>query len=487
MTKTDILDSLCIYRWSYPIIDFGKNQIRTCCKTIMPGYENSSQTFDSFIDFEYMQQRRLEMFQGIRHESCSACWRSEDQNIPSMRHAVIPDGWVEQESKSNQPDKLSNESVLVNTRTQEQVKIADIDIGHNILKSTQPSMIEIILSNHCDMNCVYCSPYFSSTWLTQNAAIWAESTGWKDFEASNGYERLKQRVSAKPSESFNEEFYKWFKKVLSTSNNLRFGFIGGEPVINPKFFIMIDKIESIIKKIPIANRPHSGLSTNILGQIQDNKPALFIVSNLNFKTKQKEKFYEKLGSLSKLFSIEIVVSIEGIGSRAEYVRMGLDWNRFSQNLNELLEMKDIDVVIQPSINNLSLSGLPTFFNWVIELTKKHNRHIMLGKNMVTDPDHFHPLAMPLEYKKYLERALEMISLSNVDSKFNFDRHAGSWQDYQYFLTGLIDEFDSIPELNNEQKTKLINMLTKLDEKRHHKFSNIFPEMINTFESERIYK
>lgn len=115
--------SLCTHRWGYSVIDFGKNQARTCCRTKL-NKEDINQLSelkgDYFLNTKYQLERRLEMLHGIRHKSCETCWLLEDQNFQSPRRYGLPRPWKVKDDK------------VINIKTNEEIAIKDITIDHPV-------------------------------------------------------------------------------------------------------------------------------------------------------------------------------------------------------------------------------------------------------------------------------------------------------------------------------------------------------------------
>ena len=233
------------------------------------------------------------MLRGIRHPSCEQCWMNEDQGVQSAREFRLPVGWVSTATNSEVDKNLGPDSILKNVETKEKIKISEIDENSSILLSHSPYMLEINLNNHCDMSCLYCGPHFSSTWLNKNTEIWAERVGRKNFD-KNDHQRLRDQLTSNPSENFQKAFWPWFEKILATSiSGFRLGIVGGEPIGNPMLPELIDRICETLDKIDLPKRPHSGYqkSGNL---IQNNKPLLWFVTNLNARPHHWKSFINQL-------------------------------------------------------------------------------------------------------------------------------------------------------------------------------------------------
>ena len=71
---------------------------------------------------------------------------------------------------------------------------------------------------------------------------------------------------------------------------------------------------------------------------------------------------------NKLKSLMLFVSVDAVGERAEYIRTGLDWNRFSDNVKTFLsETKNTELSFINTFNFFSITSLKDFLKFVLEL------------------------------------------------------------------------------------------------------------------------
>jgi len=459
--------SLCTHRWGYSVIDFGKNQARTCCRTKLKDQDVSQLSNlkeDYFLNDSYQLERRLEMLKGQRHSSCETCWLLEDQGVQSPRIYNAPTGWDIQDDK------------VINKLTLEETLIKDITIEHPILRSTKPYMLEVNLSNHCDMSCLYCSPYFSSTWANANTDLWAMGINpdW-DF-TKDEHNKLKVQVNDQNLENFNSEFWKWLNTNLSQSDDpnhhLRLGILGGEPINNPRLPQFLDNLCNIMESIPVDKRPHSGYWDHANKKsFHPGKPLLWFVTNGNTREAYFKKFIDRLPRLCELFTVEISVSIESYKERAEYIRMNLVWDRFEKNIREYLklDLPDLQIGFQTSINNLCISSMPDFLRWCVELHDTYGKPLFLKPNVVNDPDHYRVEMLPASYMNYIN---ESINILKTRTPQDINDPYATWPAYINFLS-TIKCTQTGTTLQYEKLCKFIN---NLDLRKNTDCRNVFPEM-----------
>lgn len=184
----------------------------------------------------------------------------------------------------------------------------------------------IRMSLACDLKCIHCSEVSSSSWLVEK--------GFK-FKKDN---------------KFKEELINNFLLMLSENKNhllnkpLQFIFSGGEPLVNLDCLELIEKISNIFKE----------------GNIK-----FMFTTNLNC---QKDIFNEYIDYVLRHqnYKWHFNCSVDGIEERAEAIRTNLNWERFLNNLNVLIDMNS-SFKLFPTLTAYSAESLPEFLNFFINL------------------------------------------------------------------------------------------------------------------------
>jgi hypothetical protein len=323
----DPLETICDLKWNYPIFNLDRGEFRSCCRT--PSRRISQQELDktginAFLNSEHQIQSRLDLIQGKRHEDCQSCWKLEDSGMTSPRHSK--EMFAELLHKKKQ---LPGEFVYSDSNLRAELKKIT-HITDPVLTSYHPYMLEISLGNTCDMKCMYCSHHYSTQWGSEKIK-WGEITQAqldKEFpKAPNG---------------FDDKYWEWFDTVKLHVGRL--GIIGGEPLIMPEFYRFADKLIASIESVKDQRK---------------QKMSFWIVTNMNTPPNYLEKFFKYLPKLTEVFNVEILVSMESVGNRAEYIRNGVDWNRFTSNIDKLLSRNDLsfDFGFILSLNALNITNL----------------------------------------------------------------------------------------------------------------------------------
>lgn len=482
-----ITDALCTARWGYPLVDFSKGEVRTCCRT--RGERVTKEQIDRlgtdiFLNTEYQLERRHEMLNGHRHEACDTCWIVEESGAHSARfpNQFLPHPWYKKEDISRDFKNLNEKTELINVITKDRVTPETVTMDSSILRSEHPYMLEINLSNTCDLKCSYCSPYFSSKW-EKDLELWSISAGIQKFD-SNVETFVKNDIRKEVDDRFMDLFWEWFNgnpiRTLA-----RVGIIGGEPLINPKLPQFLDKLIESYEKLPLKDRPHSGYSDADGNFRNDHKPLIWFVTNLNTPDKIMDRFInEHLPKLTELFHVEIHASLESIGKRIEYTRDGLSWETYKKNVDRLcsLKLKNFNFGFQIALNCLSMTTLTDFLKYAKYLHDKHERPIILKHNMVSHPEFHSPAILPKYFATYLEEALEFLD-SVKDSMRHVEDLWGTWPAYYDYIKTVHQSIHEEQGKNMSWGTGTLEdvhvhfyrFFSKYDASRKTSFLQTFPE------------
>lgn len=379
------------------------------------------------------------MLQGIRHRDCGSCWQIEDTGATSLR-GNSANGFLHYSSSNGLLNEFPGKSLQ---------EISDL-VTHDseILNSHRPFMLEVSLGNTCDMKCMYCNHIYSSQWAVEG--IKNKTLTIEEYKSAAG----------NPSEEFIELFWDWVNREAKLSLS-RIGIIGGEPLITPDFYPFMDKLLECYSDMP------------------NNKTAIWIVTNLNAEEKYFSRFIEYLPKISKKFNLEIHISMESLGKQAEYIRNGLDWDRFVNNVHKIFSitknMENVTLAFQASINILSVPRYEHFLRWVHSLCIMHNKPVMLKQNIVTWPQAHTPFILPREYYQYLENATTFLS-SVQNSMPQFPDVYGRWGEYNKFLGNLRDAIKNGGDGKIELRKSFHDWFNYFDNLRGLNFAETFPEL-----------
>jgi organic radical activating enzyme len=364
--RTQILDtksaSFCAAKWYNATIWLGSGQTTSCHHPPAHAIDAEAiKTRPSAIhNTEQKKQERAMMQLGERPTGCEYCWKIEDMSVDAVSDRVY-------KSKIYPIEALDQ---AYTTPPAEDVNLRTL---------------EIAFDRTCQFACSYCNPAFSSTWvkdIKNNGAYQGlVSDGRNHFTHEHTQAQLYKFGETNP---YVDAFFEWWESDLhKTLQELRI--TGGEPTMSGELWKLIDWFK--------ANKGKS--STR-----------LAINSNLGM---DRLKLFEFRDSLKDIPHVEIYTSMEAVGSQAEYIRDGLDYDLWMHNVQELLEHDHIQAVhFMCTINALCLDSLDIFLDQLVRLKKVYGRdRVNFTLNILRFPSFQSPLVLPEHLKLYYRNRLIM--------------------------------------------------------------------------------
>ena len=212
---------------------------------------------------------------------------------------------------------------------------------------------------------------FSTTWVkdikTNGPYTGLETDGRDHFTHNHGAAQLYEFNETNP---YIEAFFKWWENDLhKTLDELRI--TGGEPLMSGHTWKLLDWFKE--------NRGKS-------------KTAFAINSNLGF---------EKLLIDRLLLSLEdnpfmLYSSNESVGAHAEYIRDGLKWDQWNENMLYLLDSKKLErISVMGTINAICLESLPEFLDLMLDWKSRYGRGVLsFSLNIMRFPNFQGPCVLP---------------------------------------------------------------------------------------------
>ncbi|MCM2277024.1 MAG: twitch domain-containing radical SAM protein [Oligoflexia bacterium] len=433
--------AICKWRWSYPVIHVNRGELRTCDKP--PNIQITEEDLqrlgtDALLNNPYLIERRKDKLLGLRHPDCFTCIILESRGIQSTRTGK--DRFV----------RYMNDVVGVPDDFSGPIDVED----PRLLRADHPDILEISLSNTCNLKCLYCSPVFS--------------TSWEDEAIQFGEMRPDQAErAAKPAPaSFEPVFWLWFDRIKDSLD--RIIFIGGEPTINDRFLPFLEKIEDIMRDSRQAR--------------EGRKVTINVISNFNAPKHRFDRFLDLLPALSERFILHVEASGEAFGARSEYIRKGLDWNLYTSNIRKLLALRlpNVRFGFQMAVNALCVSSMEELLRLAADLQHEYRVPVDYKENIVVSPDYLAPYILPRETARYLERCHDFVERNLADPSSNpylfpyNEPSAERWRKYLPFLKSLHHGISQATE-NPEVLKRFAEFIARNDERRKSDFVSVFPE------------
>ena len=370
------------------------------------------------------------MLRGERPAGCEYCWKIEDMG----RDAVS--------------DRVYKSKIY---------PIEALDAARNTPPGQDVNLrtLEIAFDRTCQFACSYCNPAFSTTWVNdiRNNGPYTGlvSDGRNHFTHTHSSSQLYKITESNP---YIDAFFAWWESDLHrTLQELRI--TGGEPLMSGHTWRLIDWF-----------RDNRGRSSTRLA----------INSNLGPQT----DVYRLIDSTQGM-PVEIYTSQEAVGRQAEYIRDGLDYDLWRQNVQALLDA-GITVHCMCTINALCLSTLPRLLNELVEWKRTYGREsVNFTLNILRFPSFQSPLVLPDilrdSFREYLTQWL-------VDHRGHSYMHEHEINHTQRLIDYLdvvktphSDAFE-LPRLRNDFRS----FYQQYDQRRNKDFSATFPELETWYNS-----
>lgn len=425
--------SFCAAKWYNATIWLGSGMTTSCHHPLPHKIDEQVLQFNPTAIHNTPQKKseRLMMQQGKRPSVCEYCWKIEDMATDAISDRVYKTVIYEDKDLENAFQTDSQEDINLQT-------------------------LEIAFDRTCQFACSYCNPAFSTSWVkdihTNGPYTDLVSDGRNHFTHKHDSSQLYSINDVNP---YVDAFFKWWETDLhKTLKELRI--TGGEPLM-------------------------SGYTWRLIEWFKENRGAsktrLAINSNLGFDQSKIEKLLDATQGLE----LDIYTSNESLYQQAEYIRDGLEWDQWSENLQFLLDNKT-RMHVMCTINALCLSSLPEFLYALVEAKERWGKDsINFTLNILRFPSFQSPLVLPDNIKTQYKDDLQLFYNNTKDNpvmhQFELN-HVQRLIDYLDIVkTPHSDSFD-MPALYNDFK----QFYKQYDERRGKNFIETFPQLAEWYNS-----
>ena len=343
-----VSDSFCIAKWKQVTLHLQTGHTHSCHHptTHKIPLEEITVNPSALHNTSYKKKQRKMMLDGTRPPECEYCWRVEDSGPDVMSDRVYKssDSWAR---------KHLSECAT---------KPWDFDVA--------PSYLEVSFSSVCNFKCSYCTPEVSSSWMEEvkQHGAYPTSNKFADIEWLKRTDKLP--IPHNQYNPYVEAFWQWWPDIYKDLQHFRI--TGGEPLLAKDTFRVLDYI--------IENpNPELDLSIN---------------SNMCIPDAVFDKFIEKVKHIcaeGKVKKFKIFTSCDAHGRAAEYIRDGLDYDKWLVNIQKMLDaVPECTFTIMSTYNAMSLGSYLDFMKDVLVIKKKYG-----GVN-----GRRHPLILDTPYLRY---------------------------------------------------------------------------------------
>ncbi len=294
----------------------------------------SKDNFNDIINSYTANQIRKSFEQGEKHPSCEKCWIEEESGIESKRQRDI------KYFPEYIPESIENPKFI-------ELMILDVNV-----------------SNLCNLKCRTCSPSSSSLFSQESRKIIPEE------------ENVIRWVSNKIEAAYNNDSVFWNEYKTNFHKFKHIDFYGGEP------FLVKRQIE-------------------ILKNAVDNNTAKDI--SIHFNTNCTIWDNDIFNILKEFKHINIDISIDGVNEKARYIRHPSNWdnvfNNFKSIYNSQLPLDHFLMSVCCSVSNLSIF-------YIDEVLDIINPYVNVYLNLVYNLECFSIRCMPEELKLEVAKKIE---------------------------------------------------------------------------------
>ncbi len=427
-----ISPSFCAAKWYNATIWLGSGMTTSCHHPPAHLVDKDKVSINSRLlhNTDQKKEDRRKMLAGERPAGCEYCWKIEDMGRDAVSDRVY-------KSKIYPIEALHDASRTPYTE--------DVNLR----------TLEIAFDRTCQFACSYCNPAFSSTWvrdIRRNGAYTGLiSDGRNHFTHSHDSAQLYDYGEHNP---YIDAFFKWWESDLHrTLQELRI--TGGEPLMSAHTWKLIDWFKE-----------NQGKSTTRLA----------INSNLG----PNVDVYRLLDSTEGM-NVEIYTSMEAVGTQAEYIRDGLDYPLWRQNVQALLDAGRT-VHVMCTINALCLTTLPRLLNELVEWKRTYGRdRVNFTLNILRFPSFQSPLVLPDYLREMFQSDLINWLVDYKGSSYLQEHEINHTQrliDYLDVVKTPHREAFEMPKLHNDFR----QFYAQYDVRRNKDFGTAFPELKQWYDS-----
>jgi sulfatase maturation enzyme AslB (radical SAM superfamily) len=270
--------------------------VKVCCRSAPIGFIQES-SLEEIWNNDSMREVRRQVLCGERPEVCKPCFDLEDQGVESLRQRHI-NGIIPEARINLYPKALDQ-------------------LNDNYTMPFEIPTMEIKLNNLCNLKCRMCHPMDSTAWND-----WSEVKDLYNKEGNFLPDKIiKLNLERKPFlDSFENTDNWWssFEKLLPHFRRVEFA--GGEPLMDPQHYRILDMLKPYGKNIEIkyaTNGTTLGISKG--RTVHDYWP-----------------YFQ---------SVAVNVSLDGIHDVYNHIRTNSNFSEVEKNIKEIQTIPNVSRVV----------------------------------------------------------------------------------------------------------------------------------------------
>ncbi len=383
---------------------------------------------------KFKKIQRKKMLNGERPEECQYCWNIEDL-----------------------PGEHISDRVYKSTDINWSEPYIPMIKEKGYKDDIPPTYLEVAFESTCNFKCAYCSPDISSKWLEEIKQHGAYPTSWRTGNLGWLEQQKRMPIPQREENPYINAFWDWWPELYETLDTFRI--TGGEPLLSKNTWAILEYID---------NNPRQDFN-------------LAINSNFDVPEEFIDRFIDYFNRIApKIKSFELYTSCEASGEAAEYIRYGMQYDRFMNNVKRYLTETDGRVNFMVTFNALSITTFENFLNDVWNLRVDFNEDDAMNRvpmmiSYLRWPPFMSARILPLEIKE--KYAAKYKAYVNAHTRNASPNKAG-----RFYLEEL-DQIDRLcefimgkpDEIERDRKDFAI-YFEEYDRRRGTDFTGIFPEL-----------
>jgi organic radical activating enzyme len=421
-------ESFCAAKYYNATIWLGSGMTTSCHHPLPHKIDEQVIQFNpkALHNTDQKKSERKMMKIGQKPSGCEYCWKIEEMNTNAISDRVYKTV-IYDDADNNYAFELDSEQ--------------DVDL----------QTLEISFDRTCNFACSYCNPAFSSSWVNDinrnGPYINLVSDGRNHFTHPHDSSQLYKFGETNP---YTTAFFKWWESDLHrTLKELRL--TGGEPLMSGETFKLLEWFMNNDTDMRFALNSNLGAKDELIDKM--------IAASLGMK------------------HFHLYTSNEAMGVQAEYIRDGLVWDSWANNVEKVLTNGKLEGFhMMCTINALSLDSLDQFLSCVMEWKREFGRdYPTFTLNILRFPSFQSPLVLPDALRTKYRFRLQAWLDANLHSDLLHQMEINQ-------LRRLIDYLDIVktPHAGAAEQTVLQRdfkvFYQQYDSRRGKDFSLAFPDL-----------
>jgi len=441
---------MCLAKWTQVTLQLQTGHNHSCHhpRTHKISENEIKRNPSALHNTQYKKLRRREMLTGKRPEECDYCWGVEDTS----------DRFSDRVFKSAESWSKPHFDEIVNADWRDDIN---------------PRYVEVAFSNACNFKCSYCAPAFSTTWMQEIEKHGAYPTTDKFNSLDYNKYEDKMPIPLRNVNPYKDAFWKWWPELYRDLHTFRI--TGGEPLLANDTFKVLDYI---------IDEPNPNRNLN-----------LAINSNLGIPDNLVDNLIEKLKRIEdedRVKEMVIFTSADTWGKQAEYIRNGLEFNRFWDNINKVLDSLDrVVLTFMSTYNALSVPNYTKLIDGIYKLKARYasedrywNSAVFLDSSYLRYPTHQTVQVLPTIWDREILRQAQYLDFLAVPE---FSTDYIGYSDIEIQKIKRIYDWKTADWEGKEQQVKehrynFGKYFQEHDKRRGTDFCKVFPELEDFYKS-----